>query len=111
MNTGKCAICDVEAPLKCTACKEVFYCGAEHQKKHWKVHKNVCRSYEISESKQLGRYLIASRDIPAKSVIFTEAPLVVGPKWCLDEYEKDVPIFPCVGCFQPVRIGNAQCPR
>lgn len=114
MNSGKCAICDVEASLKCTACKLVFYCGVEHQRKHWKTHKTECRGpYEVIETPGLGRCVIATRDIPAKSVIFSEAPLVLGPKWCLDEYEKDVPVFPCVGCFQPVRIGGAgnQCPR
>lgn len=111
-SVGKCAECDIEASLKCTACKLVFYCGVEHQKKHWKIHKNDCRRlYEVEESKELGRYVVATRDIPAKTIIFAEAPLVVGPKWCLEEFEKDVPIFPCVGCFRPTRQGTYQCPR
>jgi hypothetical protein len=28
--------------LRCSQCKEVFYCSPEHQKSHWKVHKPVC---------------------------------------------------------------------
>lgn len=65
--------------------------------------------FEIAESPECGRYLLATRDIPARTVIWVEAPLVVGPKWSLEEFEKEVPIAPCVGCFRPVRIGEAQC--
>lgn len=28
--------------LRCSQCKEVFYCSPEHQKSHWKIHKPVC---------------------------------------------------------------------
>ena len=55
--------------------------------------------------------MVATRDIPAKSVVFTETPIAVGPKWCLEEFERDVPIFPCVGCFKPVAIGSNECPK
>lgn len=26
----------------CSKCRSAFYCGAEHQKQHWKVHKKIC---------------------------------------------------------------------
>lgn len=111
-TSGSCAVCEVAALLKCTACKLAFYCGVEHQKQHWKTHKNQCqRTYEIRESPELGRYVVATRDLAARSLIFVEAPLVVGPKWSLDEIEKERPVFPCVGCFQLVRIDQCQCPR
>lgn len=110
-KNGKCAICELDAPYKCVACKSVSYCGVEHQKKHWKTHKHNCRPFTVEQCNEMGRFVVASRDIPANTVIFTEAPLVVGPKWCLEEHEKDVPIFPCVGCFTPVRIGSNQCPK
>ncbi|GAA5912909.1 hypothetical protein JCM6882_009510 [Rhodosporidiobolus microsporus] len=29
---------------RCTACKTVYYCSAEHQKANWKVHKPACAS-------------------------------------------------------------------
>ena len=48
-NAGMvCANCDVVANnthlKKCAACKLVTYCSKECQKKHWPVHKTVCKS-------------------------------------------------------------------
>lgn len=107
----KCAVCDKNAPFKCTACKSVNYCSGEHQKKDWPVHKYECRPYKIERSDELGRYLVATRDIPAKSVIFIEPPLVIGPKWCLNDNEKLSPDFPCVGCFKPVPLNGNRCSK
>lgn len=108
-----CVICNENAPFKCTACKLVNYCGAEHQKKDWPNHKSKCRPFKIGHSEELGRYLVATRDIPEKSVIFIEPPLVIGPKWCLNEDDKCLPYFPCVGCFKPTPLNGANncCPK
>ena len=48
-NAGMtCANCDTMANnmhfKKCAACKRVAYCSKECQKKHWPVHKTVCKS-------------------------------------------------------------------
>jgi len=29
--------------LKCKQCMEVAYCGKEHQREDWKVHKRICK--------------------------------------------------------------------
>lgn len=42
-----CEICGVAANNKCGACSLVVYCSKEHQKAHWKKHKNECISYEV----------------------------------------------------------------
>lgn len=105
----KCIICANDAPFKCTACKTAYYCCAEHQKKDWSKHKINCRPFKIERSDKLGRYLIATRDIPAKSIIFIEPPLVIGPKWCISDDEKCSLIFPCVGCFRSTPINGNYC--
>lgn len=42
-----CAVCGVSASSKCASCSLVVYCSKEHQKAHWKKHKNECISYEV----------------------------------------------------------------
>lgn len=107
----KCVVCNENAPFKCAACKAVHYCSTDHQKKDWQKHKVQCRPFKIEHSDVLGRYLVATRDIPAKSVIFIESPQVIGPKWCINADDKNSPYFPCVGCFQPTLINGNQCPK
>lgn len=106
-----CGVCNKKASFKCTACKLVHYCDADHQKRDWPKHKIVCRPFKIEHSDVMGRCLVATRDIPAKSVIFNEPPLVIGPKWCINEDDKNAPYFPCVGCFRPTPINGNCCPR
>jgi hypothetical protein len=36
---------------KCSGCQSVYYCSQECQKRHWKVHKKVCRSKVTKENK------------------------------------------------------------
>ena len=43
-DVGICPVCSKTAENKCTACKEIFYCNRECQKKHWKTHKFECKS-------------------------------------------------------------------
>ena len=108
--SGNCAICNIPAKNFCSACKSVKYCNEEHQKKHWKIHKIECRPFSIATDPTLGRHLVATRDVKAGDTIFTEAPLVVGPKWYLSEQDENSPIMPCVGCFMPCKIGSQYCP-
>lgn len=42
-----CAICAIPAIQKCGACKLVFYCSKEHQKKHWKTHSKKCKAFKV----------------------------------------------------------------
>ena len=44
-----CVVCQIEADKKCTGCNEVVYCGKEHQKKHWPIHKNDCKCWKVIE--------------------------------------------------------------
>ncbi|CAL8109914.1 unnamed protein product [Orchesella dallaii] len=49
--------------------------------------------YEVQWSQELGRYLVAVRDIKAREIIIREDPLMSGPT---DRGPKDVPV--CLGC-------------
>ncbi|KAJ8715216.1 hypothetical protein PYW08_005197 [Mythimna loreyi] len=55
-------------------------------------------AYVAHTSEDLGRYLVASRDLSPGDLILAERPLVFGPKAMLDPEA----IMPCVGCYQPV---------
>ena len=39
-----CRVCGETKTMKCGRCKVVAYCGKEHQKADWKVHKKICAS-------------------------------------------------------------------
>ena len=42
-----CAYCHVQANQRCTGCHETFYCSREHQKLHWRKHKNQCCAFKV----------------------------------------------------------------
>lgn len=47
MAKTKCAVCSKDADLRCSRCKQVWYCGKEHQVQDWKQgdHKKVCNDH------------------------------------------------------------------
>ncbi|KAJ9579508.1 hypothetical protein L9F63_004827 [Diploptera punctata] len=101
----KCDVCSAPAAHKCSACKQVAYCSKEHQKEDWKKHKSACRPFEIRSSPELGKYLVASRDLSPGDVIISEQPLIVGPK-----LHSEQPI--CLGCHVPTRFDSEyRCPK
>ena len=74
------------------------------QKQHWKRHKNNCKSYKIAQTKEWGRYLVASRALKPGDRIMVGGPSVVGPP-----LESPAPI--CLGCDGNVPFGSrAKCP-
>ncbi|XP_055625956.1 SET domain-containing protein SmydA-8 isoform X2 [Toxorhynchites rutilus septentrionalis] len=111
LQPSNCGLCGVPAKLKCAGCKLIVYCSPEHQKKHWKLqHKNACsKPYELARCEEVGRFFQANRDIPKDTPIFTETPLIIGPKWNLAEYEQRSSIVPCVGCFADCQLGLHRC--
>lgn len=59
---------------------------------------NTDLAYEVHSSEDLGKYLIASRDLQSGELVLTERPLVFGPKAMPDPEA----VMPCVGCYKPV---------
>jgi len=91
-DSGACPTCGKIATIKCTACKNVYYCNKNCQKKDWKTHRPLCKMlpYKIARSSELGNHIVANRNIKAGEIILTEAPLVLGPA------QTTIPV--CLGC-------------
>ncbi|XP_064097940.1 uncharacterized protein LOC135209187 [Macrobrachium nipponense] len=112
---GMCANCSNLAKLRCGNCRQAFYCKKECQKEHWKTgHKDQCRPYQVLQSPELGRYMVASRDLKAGDVILKEDPIVVGPKQitepvCLGCYKRVDGSYRCQKCHWP--LCSPQCER
>ncbi|XP_071538254.1 uncharacterized protein [Panulirus ornatus] len=102
-EVGMCANCGFLAKLRCANCRQAFYCKRECQREHWKKgHKDQCQPFQVMESAELGRYMVASRDLKAGDVIVKEDPLVVGPKQITE------PV--CLGCYSRVD-GSYRCQK
>ena len=54
IGTNICASCDLCGVygnlLLCSGCRGSWYCSKEHQKTHWSIHRDTCRSRSISKS-------------------------------------------------------------
>ncbi|CAH1639287.1 unnamed protein product [Spodoptera littoralis] len=61
---------------------------------------NSALAYNLVQSSDddVGRHLVASRDLNPGDIVLTERPLVFGPKAMLDPEVA----MPCAGCYQPV---------
>ena len=87
----ECPICKKTALSRCGGCNRVGYCSREHQRQDWKVHKANCSLWKVAQSPELGRYLIATREIKAGSIILQEKPLLLVPP------RITAPV--CLGCY------------
>ncbi|RZF49064.1 hypothetical protein LSTR_LSTR008350 [Laodelphax striatellus] len=109
-----CIVCKSYAPHSCGGCKQVHYCNKLHQKEHWKQHKSECRAFEVKSNEEVGRYLVASRDLNGGEKILVENPVAFGPKHvdptpvCLGCYKPPHSVARCLKCFWPVC--DPKCP-
>lgn len=101
-SKGVCAVCGNTADLKCGGCKEQFYCNRGHQKQDWQKHKITCQPWEICENRELGRHLVAKRDLNPGDLIICESPLVWGPALHTDQRI-------CVGCGKQCMSSDRRC--
>jgi len=46
--SSTCAICREKSDQRCGGCKRTYYCSKEHQKQHWKEHKDTCKTLRTS---------------------------------------------------------------
>ena len=90
--TTNCAVCGSDASTRCSGCFSVAYCKTDCQKSHWSQHKPNCQKpFAVKESKKVGRYMVATRDIKPGEIILREKAAVVGPS-----LEQSKPV--CLGC-------------
>ncbi|XP_076065381.1 SET domain-containing protein SmydA-8-like [Oratosquilla oratoria] len=107
-----CLLCGEPAGQSCGNCGRAYYCSRDHQKTHWKEHKQQCQPFKEVTSQHAGRYLVATRTISAGQLLLQESPLVVGPPAtshlvCLGCHDLldgkwQEPPFRCVGCSWPL---------
>ena len=51
LESISCAVCGSRPVFKCSRCRKTFYCGRQHQKKHWMSHKINCSLHVKIKSK------------------------------------------------------------
>ncbi|XP_049947808.1 SET domain-containing protein SmydA-8-like [Schistocerca serialis cubense] len=111
-EAASCELCGAPASQRCSMCRQAAYCSRQHQKQHWPTHKAGCRCYEVRTSAELGRHLVATRDVEAGAAVLGDAPLVVGPR--VHRAADEAPA--CLGCLLPLPLppeaaALARCPR
>lgn len=78
-SRGVCPVCGKNATLKCGNCRREFYCDKSHQSQDWPRHRSTCIAWKIDRDPDLGRHLLATRDLAPGDAILSEVPLVWGP--------------------------------
>ena len=106
---ASCALCSSQCTQSCGICKKVNYCSKEHQKSDWKVHKPNCFPAIVKTNEELGRYLVATKNIKQGETILKEKPIVSGPNGkhgyhpiCLSCYRVVKTDYVCTKCGWPV---------
>ena len=89
-----CVICNGPSIHSCDNCKTIQYCSffCKNEDKNNDLHK--CLPYKIGFDETCGRMLVASRDIAAGEILFTDARGAVGLR-------TDDPLQPvCLNCYK-----------
>lgn len=76
-----CSICNNRTKKLCSACKCVYYCSIDCQKKDWFIHKKFCleKAKEIIFLNRLNRFVL--RDMIA-SIFCTKEFILRKLEWC-----------------------------
>ena len=45
-----CGLCNEQAKLPCTQCRNMHYCSPKHQAEHWKQHNKHCDNPEVKQT-------------------------------------------------------------
>jgi hypothetical protein len=111
-----CSICSKEAELKCSNCKQCYYCSRNCQKVDWKTHKIFCRESELLTKRELEadklelKVRVDDSAIHGKGIFCTK-PIKCGEKICyFDGYFQDARVKVSVSKSNEgvVKIRNAK---
>jgi len=91
-----------KAARACGGCWQVWYCSKAHQTSAWERHRPDCKPWKLAKKPEIGRYMVATRDMAAGELIFTDPPLLIGPKQITE------PV--CLACYRPVD-GSYKCKK
>lgn len=109
VSAHRCCLCPISPenlpsyPLfRCQNCKLISYCGREHQKKHWTVHKHFCKSIQsIMDEWKLEHVLDINGHIVQLTVqqvretkLMIQAMMVIKLGRDLTEHERELLWFP-----------------
>ncbi|KAG0724321.1 SET domain-containing protein SmydA-8, isoform A [Chionoecetes opilio] len=99
-KTLTCSECAKVATIVCGGCWTAGFCARDHQLTGWTKHRPKCRPWRVSSSPDLGRFMVATKDIAGGELLMEDAPLMMGPKMMTE------PV--CLGCYRPVD-GDYNC--
>ena len=104
--SSSCIFCYEEGVIECSNVPGLKFCSRDHQRLHCRSD-GTCNPYAVSEDEQVGRYLVASRDIQAGEVVWYDTPLEAGPNQlttpvCLGCYASVSCDFKCSNCLYPM---------
>lgn len=96
----------------CPHCQIIYYCGPVCAEIH--RHENVCFPIIVRSKPELGRYMVAARDIKPLELLLWEQAAVVGPyskngSGCLQCLKKVDGSYLCSGCQFP--MCNVECEK
>ena len=78
----------------------MWYCSKNCQTKGWLKHGRECKPWKLTKHPDLGRYMVATRNIEAGELILSDDALLIGPKQITE------PV--CLACYRPVK-GKYRC--
>ena len=74
-----CFLCLTEDQvILCPSCQLVHYCS-QHQHHHHNIKTGHCTAFRVRYDCEIGRYLVATRNIKQGEIIYSDNPLVIGP--------------------------------
>ncbi|OXA64884.1 Zinc finger MYND domain-containing protein 12 [Folsomia candida] len=98
----QCKVCDNPTRSFCKSCSSAFYCCKDHQKAHWKIHKNECFPIRVVvNDPSFGRLMVASQDLTQGQRILEEVPILITPN---TRSENGIT---CLGCCKKLTLTTA----